>query len=344
MITIDGNTLLGSGQLVRTALALAAITKTSLEIINIRSKRSEPGLKAQHYYAIQVLKKLTHATTKDLKLGSTKVTFIPKELTGEKIKVDIGTAGSITLLIQNILLPLMFADKKSKIKIQGGTDVQGAPTITYLEKVILPFFNPYAKQIKLTIKKYGFYPKGMGEVTLEVTPKYTVKEIKNKIQPLTYIKPIKIEKIEGFSLASLDLKQNMVAERQKKEIELKFGLYLTNIKTKYVPSMSPGSSITLWASSSLGNVIGADSLGKKGIPAESVARVATTKLEKELRSTAPIDEHMADNLIPLMALFPPSTIKTSEISDHTKTNIWVTEQILPVVFEIKDTTITCRKL
>ena len=48
-----------------------------------------------------------------------------------------------------------------------------------------------------------------------------------------------------------------------------------------------------------------------------------------------MDTHLADQLIPYMALAGNSSYTVRELSLHTTTNIWVTEQFLNVKFRIE---------
>jgi len=66
------------------------------------------------------------------------------------------------------------------------------------------------------------------------------------------------------------------------------------------------------------------------------------KLQKSINSQTPVDSHLADNLIPWLALNKGS-IKTEEVTSHTKTNIYTTEKFLPVKFDIENNTITVKQ-
>jgi RNA 3'-terminal phosphate cyclase len=116
--------------------------------------------------------------------------------------------------------------------------------------------------------------------------------------------------------------------------------------------LSTGSGITLWAIFGDENGInfdnpvrlGADSLGEKGKKAELVGEECAKQLLEEIRSGATVDKHLADNLIPFMALVGDCKIKTSEVTMHTKTNIWVTEEFLGTCFEVDNNQITTKTL
>ena len=83
--------------------------------------------------------------------------------------------------------------------------------------------------------------------------------------------------------------------------------------------------------------MGAEGLGERGKRAEEVATEAAEKLVKYIQSQSPLDEHAEDQIIPYLALANgKSKIKVFSISNHTRTNIWVTEKFLPVKFAVQE--------
>ena len=55
-----------------------------------------------------------------------------------------------------------------------------------------------------------------------------------------------------------------------------------------------------------------------------------------MRAGASVDVHLADQLIPYMALAGDSSYTVRELSPHTITNIWAAEQFLDIKFKIKE--------
>ncbi|MEM4714130.1 MAG: RNA 3'-terminal phosphate cyclase, partial [Candidatus Nanoarchaeia archaeon] len=68
-------------------------------------------------------------------------------------------------------------------------------------------------------------------------------------------------------------------------------------------------------------------MGEKGKPAEEIGKEVAKNLLKEINSNATVDKFLADQLIIFLALFGGSYL-TSEITLHTKTNIWVAAQFI----------------
>lgn len=344
MISIDGSYLEGGGQIVRTALALSALTQKPFEVTNIRQGRVNPGLKNQHLYCIKALQQLTDAETEGAELGSKYLKFTPKKLKPKNLVIDIQTAGSISLLMQSVLLPLCFG-KKSKIEIIGGTDTKFAMPIDFFSKVLVRQYKRLA-DIKVKLLRRGYYPKGQGKVVIEIRPKYDFENIEAKQIDLTEQK--KLLMVKGISHASSNLENRKVAERQAKIV--KQFIKQARIRSEYQDTLSTGSGLVLWAL--FGNeevdfsnpiILGADTLGERGLSAEKVGENAAKNLLKDIESKACVDKHMADNMIPLMGLLQ-GKIKTSKITNHTKTNIWVTEKFLDCSFDMHDNLITCHKI
>lgn len=356
MIELDGNFLEGGGSIVRVALSLSTITQKPFEITNIRQNRPQPGLKNQHLFCIKALEKLCNAKVEGAFLGSTSLKYFPGKIEGKTISIDIETAGSIPLFLQAVLLPSMFADKPVKLSIIGGTDGKWAAPMDYFSNVFLPHLQKYA-HIECKLIKRGYYPKGNGNVQLKIDPVYKlsdfadfdkfIKNLKEKAPKINITEQGYLMQIKGISHASSDLQDAQVAERQARAAEIALSSYKCpkSMQTSYTETLSAGSGITLWAIFSKNEDdidtlnpirLGADSLGEKGKQSEIVGREAAEMLAAEIRSNAPADMHLADQLLSIMALAGNSKIKTSKITSHTKTNIYAIEKFLGRVFEINE--------
>ncbi len=336
----------GGGQILRTALALSTLTRQPFVIKKIRHHRPRPGLKAQHLSCIDALKQLASAEVQGAQLGAPELSFNPQAVVPGKWALDIGTAGSITLVLQSLLLPSMFADGITKLCVTGGTDTKWSIPADYFAHVILPLLNKFAA---LEIDKIhrGFYPRGQGILELTITPRFRLKQFKNlnafythlrkHLAPLQFAMQPELDHIEGRSVASFNLKDAGVAERQAEGAARILGdRYPFRIEKEYCRSASVGTVITLWAVSRQGIVfMGADALGEKGWRAEDVGAAAADRLLNLLKSDAAVDSHLADNLIPLMALCG-GEIKTEKITGHIRSNIYVCEEFLKVGFRVQE--------
>ena len=355
MIVIDGSIYEGGGQIIRTALALSVLTRQPFRSVKIRFNRPKPGLKNQHIACIQALLKLTNGKANDAVKGSENLEFFPGQIIPRTLSEDIGTAGSITLMLQSLLLPCMFAEGKVRLKIKGGTDTKWSIPLDYFIHVILPWFADYA-DIKIQDIRRGFYPKGDGLLDLVIRPCLAIEEnespqnflnrLKNMKKPLVLTSPPDILGIKGISCASADLKKQEVAKRQIRgavrkisdarmsSIDLIKGS--VKIQEQYHETASPGTVMTVWANPATGKVsMGGDCLGERGLRAEIVGENAAQQLLDVIDTGAALDTHLADNLIPLLALVG-GKLKPPEITDHILSNIYVCEQFLDVRFHIND--------
>jgi len=329
---IDGSKKSGSGTILRLSVAFAGIVNQPLHIFNIRQKRSQPGLRPQHLEAVLTASRLCNAELKGATLGSRELWFAPKEIEGGDIQAEIGTAGSIPMLLLTVLPLCVFAEAPVRLRVaKGGTDVRNAPTINYLKHVLLDALNRMGLEASLTVDKYGYYPKGMGEITLEVQPC-------PKLSAVNVEEFGKIEELRGVSVCTF-LAERRVAERQAKTANefLKTRGYDANIKVVNDMSnpLQKGSSLVLWAKTDKGALLGGDAIGELGKPSEVVGREAAENLLREIESHSTVDVHLADMLVPYVALAQGESVYLSRaITEHLDTNLWLTQEILGVKFTV----------
>ncbi|MBN1234826.1 MAG: RNA 3'-terminal phosphate cyclase [Methanotrichaceae archaeon] len=328
MIEIDGSFGEGGGQIVRTAVALSAVTGKSVHITKIRQGRPRPGLAAQHARAITALAGICDARTSGVKPGSSEIAFTPGKIKSGRHRVEIGTAGSVTLLMQCLLPALLRADAPSSLQVQGGTDVQWAPTVDYFKNVFLPALSSFEAKVSLEVLQRGYYPRGQGEVLLEVEPA-TLKAAHLKDQACEISQSTQ-STVQGVSHCS-NLPMHVAARQADSATQaLQQAGFAAQITQQVLRLPSMGSGITLWSGHK-----GTSSLGERGLPAEKVGRRAAKELIIELKSGSTVDVHLADQLIPYLALAGGS-YTMREISLHAKTNIWTAGHFLDARIETKE--------
>ncbi len=330
MFEIDGSQKSGSGTILRLSIAVAAIRQQPLHIFNIRHKRPKPGLKTQHLEAVLTAAKLCNAKLQGATLASKELWFTPQEIAGGNIEATIETAGSIPMLLMATLPICLFAKKPVRLHVaKGGTDTLHAPTINYLRAVLLPMLRRIGVDTEITVQKYGYYPKGMGEATMTVKPNPSLK-------PIQLTSPGKVQNVKGISVCTF-LADKKVAERQANaaaELLLKNG-YRADIQVVNDESnpFQKGSSIVLWAQTDTGILIGADAIGELRKSSEAVGKEAAQKLLTEISAKPTADVHLADMLIPYMALAEgKSAFLTRTISEHIEANMWLMEKMLNAKF------------
>jgi len=330
LLEIDGSQKSGSGTILRLSVALAGIVNQPLHIFNIRQRRTQPGLRPQHLEAVLTAAKLCRAEVRGATLGSRELWFTPREILGGEIQAEIGTAGSIPMLLLTVLPLCAFAKNPVRLRVsRGGTDVRNAPTTNYLKYLLLPMVSRMGLKASLTIQKYGYYPKGMGEITLEVEPC-------PKLSPVTLEEFGNLKQLRGVSVCTF-LADRRVAERQAaaanerlKPAGLQADVQIVNDTSN---PLQKGSSLVLWAETDTGALLGGDSIGELGKPSETVGREAAENLLKELESKATVDAHLSDMLVPYVALAEGTSVYLSRlVTEHLDTNIWLAQHILGVKF------------
>ena len=331
MIEIDGSFLEGGGQILRTSCALSAITKKPCRIFNIRKGRPKPGLAQQHLLGIQALSKLYNGKLEGDYLGSGEIKFYPNETKTKELKIKIETAGSITLALQTLILPALFSPQPVKITFDGGaTDTFFSPNFAYFQYVFLKILEKMGVKVNTNLIKRGYYPEGGAKVEVTVFPV--------KLNNLNLTERGQIKKVATISGASDSLKEKKVAERQLagvREILGKLKLPIEE-KVEYHQTQSPGSQICLIAEFD-NTIIGTNNLGRLGKRAEDVGKEAALELLKEQSSEACLDKYLVDQVLPYLAIASgKSQVTVSEITNHCKTNIWVTEKFIEGKFNIKD--------
>jgi RNA 3'-terminal phosphate cyclase (ATP) len=328
MLLIDGAFGEGGGQILRSALALSLLTGKPFRLENIRARRSKPGLMPQHLQAVQAAKVVGHAEVSGDRQGSGTLTFTPGEIRHGVYDFHIGTAGSTSLVLQTILVPLSLCRDSSTISISGGTHVRWSPCFHYLDWHWRSFMQQAGYDFSLSLDQTGFYPRGGGRITASIKPA-------NSLQPLQLTKRGDLKSIQGLSaVANLNLE---IAERQRRQALKRLADIDCDpqIEITQFPSPGHGTLLLLLARYEHSQCC-FYSLGEKGKPAERVADEAVEQLLAFDRSGGTIDHYLADQLIlPLAVVKGTSQLHSAKISNHLITNVEVVRQFLPCEIKIK---------
>ncbi|MGM0372464.1 MAG: RNA 3'-terminal phosphate cyclase [Halobacteriota archaeon] len=311
MKQIDGRA--GGGQLVRLAVALAAMAGVPVRIDHIRGARDQPGLRPQHVTAIRTIGALTDADYEGADVGSETVIFRPGQIVGGEIDADVGTAGSISLVFDAALPLAMATDTQFSVHATGGTDVKWSPPIGYHRFVKLPFLRRFGLVAEISVERRGFYPQGGGLATLSVSP--------SDIAPINCVERGALEAVTIHSIATADLQEAEVPKRQANgardalegEIDVPIA---TSIES--VQSHSTGT-VVLVVAEYEHSVAGFDALGEPGWPAEDVGEAAAQEFRQFHQATGAVDRHLADQLLPFLARGGGS-ITTPTLTDHVRSS------------------------
>ncbi len=337
MIEIDGAHGEGGGAILRQALGMAAYAGVPVRVVNIRAGRPKPGLAAQHVKAVEALAALCGARVEGLELSSTEISFEPGEVKPGVFSFDIGTAGSTTLLLQTLLLPCLTHPGEFEFRLTGGTDVPWSPPADYMRNVTLPALASFGAG-ELNMHRRGYYPQGGGRILARLLGRAG-----SRNSALDNLQPGEIKAIKGISHAASALQERHVAERQADAADhllSRLGCPV-QITVEYSNAACLGSGVTLWTESDQGPPLGGTALGARDKPADVVGREAAKSLMSSMSAGVAVDRHLADQLIPFMAVRGGSLF-TSEISSHLRSNIYVAEQIIGTRFEVMGTIVTAR--
>ena len=328
MIEIDGSHGEGGGQLLRNSAALAAVTGKPVRIVNIRAKRPNPGLAAQHVTALQAVAQVANAEVEGLEVGSRRVVVRPGMLRGGRFRFDIGTAGSMTLVLQACLPAALRAPEPVEIELIGGTDVKWSPPADYFLHVFLALLRRMGGHVEMEIRKRGYYPRGGGEVRVRVAPC-------EEFRPLVVEPPGALRRVHGTAHAS-NLPED-IPKRMKQAAARRFvGIAETKIDDAFLgpeAAVGPGGALVLWTDHEQ-TVLGASALAEKGVPAEMLGQAAAEELVSDLKAHASLDIHASDQVLIYGALAKgESQFSAREVSSHALTTMWLLQAFLDVRFE-----------
>ena len=332
MIEIDGSMGEGGGQLLRYSVALSVLLGKEVRVYNIRAKRSNPGLRPQHLAAVKTIASLAEAEVAGLRVGSREIIVRPKRRPrGGSVEVDIGTAGSVSLLLQAVLPVLLFAEERAELRITGGTTVKWAPPMPYMQHVLARLLSLFGARVELEILRRGYYPRGGGIVRARVEPV-------DRLEPVELGEFREVEEIEGISYVSnlpVHIARRQARAARERLEEAGYGGRLGDIEIDYkTPAVGRGTGIVLWALTDQA-VLGGDSIGEIGKPAERVGREAADKLVEELDAKASVDEHALDNLVIYMALARGRTsVYARKLTSHAETAIALCSMIAGAKYRV----------
>lgn len=308
MLELDGAE--GGGQLLRTALALSAIVGTPFRMTDVRGGRPEPGLRPQHLAAVRVLADICDAGIGEIDVGATELVFEPGEPRAGTYEVDIGTAGSVTLLFDAVLPLAAAIDAPLAVRARGGTDVRWSPPMAYYRRVKLPLLRRHGVPAAVDVDRPGFYPDGGGVARLSLGPA--------ALDPLDLVDRGDLEGVRIHSLASADLADRSVAERQADAAAAGFDdADVVERTVVNADAASPGSAVVVGLTYERG-IAGFDALGEPGTPAEEVAAGAVDAARTFRAGSAAVDRHLADQLVPFLGL-AGGRVAIPAVTDHVAT-------------------------
>ena len=311
-LKINGEYGEGGGQIIRSAITLSCITKQPIHLEQIRKNRKVPGLRPQHLTTIKILQKIANAKVVGAEIGSTELKFIPGNVESLKLIEDVGTAGSISLILQVLIPVVAISQKKLDLTIKGGTDVLWSPSIDYTQYVLREAYSRMGIEFSLELCKRGYCPKGGGEINLHVNPSNLksilfTKRKTNSVKMICTFSKLPIEEIKS--------KVNKIKEKLTKEN------FIVEVKIKNEDAINSGASLLIYSKDE-NSIVGIDGLFDTKIQNFNL------DLNKFIKNSLGVDENLADMIIVTASLSRGKTIfHVKEITKHLETNLFVTSKI-----------------
>lgn len=310
MIIIDGAEGEGGGQVVRNALALSLVTGQPFRIGNIRGGRDKPGLMRQHLTAVEAALTIGGAVCEGASVGSTEIAFTPGRVAPGEYRFAVGTAGSTSLVLQTVLMPLLLAGGPSRLVLEGGTHNMMAPPFDFIERAFLPVINRMGPQVSARLTRHGFFPRGGGRIEVDIVPK--------NLSPIECIDRGPLQSVSATAMfAALPFD---IAEREIKAARAILSDWPEEaFAVRQLPEeQGPGNALLLEAVFEHATEI-VTGFGKLGVSAESLAKTAAQRMAGFLASDAFAGPYLADQLLLPFALSGGGIFTTVKPSQHART-------------------------
>ena len=337
-VEIDGSRGEGGGQILRTSLALSMITGKPLVMTNIRAGRAKSGLRRQHLACVHAAAQLANAEVYGAEVGSKFLDFRPKQIEAKTIDIDIGTAGSTSLVVQTILVPAIVAREPLRATVHGGTHNPMAPPFEFLSRVFIPHLRAMGAHVTLELDRHGFATGGGGRASHDEATQHRG-QVTLVIEPgelrgidVTETAPIR----ERHATAILARLPTHVAERELEVVREQLGFSKIECEVRDVSDAGGPANVLMLEidrGSSRELVTG---IGEKGLRAEVVAQRACAAMKAYLDADVPVGEHLADQLLLPLALARGGRFRSATLSLHSTTNIETIQHFIDVPIRIED--------
>ncbi|ATB41331.1 RNA 3'-terminal-phosphate cyclase [Cystobacter fuscus] len=326
MVRIDGSKGEGGGQVLRTSLALALVTGTPFQMVNIRAGRSKPGLLRQHLTSVKAAAAVGDAEVEGAQLHSQELTFRPRSVKPGDYHFAVGTAGSATLVLQTVLPALLSASGPSTLVLEGGTHNPAAPPFDFLAKAYLPLVRRMGPGVEATLERPGFFPAGGGRFHVSVQPAPLV-----PLHLLERGNVVRRQATAMFSQVPFD-----VAKRELETVGRRLGWSEEERRVEELKrAPGPGNVLSLEVESEHVTEV-FTSFGERGVPAESVASAVSEEARVYLEAGVPVGHHLCDQLMLLLALARGGSFRTLPLDGHARTQLETFAHFLDVKLSVNE--------
>lgn len=326
MWTVDGAKGEGGGQVLRTALTASLLRQEPIRVRDIRKHRSKPGLLPSHLAAVRAATAISGGRVEGDELRSTEIEFHPGPLRPGRHTFSIGTAGSTTLVLQTVLIPVLNHGGRFEIALEGGTHNPKAPPFDFLAQTYVPVLRELGASIDVELERIGFAPRGggafvaqiggggiRGEVALEDRGAVTATRVRSLLSHLP----------------------EHIGERQIARLEGRLMPRPSEARVERISSAGPGNVVMIEVTSeALTEVFTA--FGRRHVAAEQVADEVWSEAIFYLESRAVVGPHLADQLVPLMALQQRGGFLTVYPTLHTHTQVELVNELMETSIRIDD--------
>jgi RNA 3'-terminal phosphate cyclase (ATP) len=325
VLTIDGSTGEGGGQIFRTSLALSLITGTPFRIHHLRQARAKPGLRPQHLAALAAAAAIGEADVDGAGVGACEIVFRPRRVRAGTYHFDVGTAGSTGLVLQTVLLPLVMTRAPSSVTLEGGTHNTHAPPFDFLAEVFLPLVRRMGAGVDAELERPGFYPAGGGRVQVEITEGPV-------LSPLSLRQRGATRRRRARAMVSRLPRQ--IAERELAIVRSRLGWEADELETVLVSNAAGPGNIVLLSIESEHVTEVFTGFGERGVRAEAVAEHAADEARRYESAGVPVGPYLADQLLLPLALAGGGAFRTMPLSLHATTNFEVIRRFLDVSIDV----------
>jgi RNA 3'-terminal phosphate cyclase (ATP) len=337
LVDIDGSRGEGGGQILRTSLALSIVTGRPMRMRNIRAGRAKGGLRRQHLACVEAAAKLCGAALTGATLGSQSLEFTPATAWADEVAIDIGTAGSTSLVVQTILVPAIVSGRPLHATVIGGTHNPKAPPFDFLDRVFVPHLRAMGASVTLTLDRHGFAVGSSGRDSHDTASEHRGQltltiEVGVPLRPIEVLEagPVLVRRATAI-VAGLP---QHIAGRELVVVRDRLGWKSVDCEIRELATGGPANVLLLEVERAGGREL-VTVFGEKGLPAERVADRACDELTAFLDANIPVGEHLADQLLLPMALAGGGSFRSAPLSRHATTNIETIELFLDIGFRVE---------
>jgi len=336
---VDGSMLEGGGQILRMACAYSAIFGFPVTVKNVRAGRSKPGLAIQHVESLRLVREIAQGTLQGDEVRSSQVTFMPNCLAPGDHFADPGTAGSISLMVQASLFPLLFAGGDCTLECHGGTDTSMSPSVDFMTHALMPTLRRMGALVDVKCLRRGFFPCGGGHLNLILQcPEKSLVAVDLSCQGALRTVSIRCHTTHACSASPeyLDELRRLVAACMHVDaiVEWSIEQACDGLPRCWVDIIGETSTGAYFHAGSRPQVLcqdGSEHHQALGV-CSSAVRQAVDELQRELATGAAVGEYLLDQLIlPASLADGTSRFLASVVSMHTRTAIEITKLLVPGV-------------